>query len=439
MTLAHRFLRNPYQSYVYAYPHKTAYRMLPAPIALDEAWASERRHAGFLYVHIPFCEMRCGFCNLFTRARPQAELITAYLSTLERQATRVRDAIGPIHFARRAMGGGTPTFLDPPALHRIFDVMDHTMGARAGLPTSAETSPETATRERLGVLRERGVDRISIGVQSFLDAEAKHLLRPQRATAVRGALERIRSAGFPTLNIDLMYGIPGQNHASFEASLRAALEYHPEEIYLYPLYVRARTGLERHAGVEPDDTRLALYRHGCAFLAGAGYERISMRMFRARNAPSSNGPVYCCQTDGMVGLGCGARSYTTRLHYSDEYAVGARGVQEILEAYVARTDDSFSETRYGFVLDDREQRRRFVILSLLADGLDARAYAMRFGGDAEHDFPELAELVAHALAERQTDARCLTLTNAGVELSDAIGPWLASPEVRSKMALYVLR
>ncbi|WXB00293.1 STM4012 family radical SAM protein [Pendulispora brunnea] len=437
MTLAERFLRNPYQSYVYAYPHKTAYRILPEPIALDAAWASEPRDAGFLYVHIPFCEMRCGFCNLFTRARPQAELITAYLSTLERQAVRVREAIGPMHYARRAIGGGTPTYLDPPALHRIFDVMEHTMGARAGIPTSAETSPETATRERLGVLRERGVDRISIGVQSFLDTEAKDLLRPQRATIVRGALERIRAAQFPILNIDLMYGIPGQTHVSFEANLRAALEYHPEEIYLYPLYVRARTGLDRRGGMDPDDTRLSLYRHGCAFLASAGYERISMRMFRARRAPSLGGPVYCCQTDGMVGLGCGARSYTTRLHYSDEYAVGARGVQEILEAYVARSDASFSSTDYGFVLNDREQRRRFVILSLLADGLDARAYTARFGSDAEQDFPELAELVANALAERLMAGH--RLTRAGIDLSDAIGPWLASAEVRSRMALYVLR
>jgi len=437
--LRERLSRNPYQSYVYAYPHKTAYRLLPKPVALDALWAAEARDALFLYVHIPFCEMRCGFCNLFTRARPHEELVAAYLSTLERQAAHVRAAVGPARFARCAIGGGTPTFLDPVSLHRIFDVIENVTGGQR-IPTSVETSPETATRDRLQVLRDRGVDRISIGVQSFLDDEAKGLLRPQKVSVVDAALERILEAGFETLNIDLMYGTPGQTRSTFEASLRAALRYRPEEIYLYPLYIRARTGLDRRTGATALDTadlRLPLYRHGCDLLGLAGYDRVSMRMFRARHAPGSTVPVYCCQTDGMIGIGCGARSYATTLHYSDEYAVGARGVQEILDAYVAREGASFDVAAYGFALDQEERRRRFVILSLLADGLDGRAYAARFGGDFERDLPYLSELAESGLAARDGD--WLRLTGAGVELSDAVGPWLASPKVRSKMSLYVLR
>ena len=103
----------------------------------------------------------------------------------------------------------------------------------------------------------------------------------------------------------------------------------------------------------------------------------------------------------MVGLGCGARSYTSALHYSSEYAVGARGVREILEAYVQRSEASFDAIDYGFELSPSERRRRFMILSILSDeGLDLEAYRARFGSDAIRDFEELDELERLGLAAR---------------------------------------
>src|SRR5436190_20641717 len=116
--------QSPYQSYVYAYPHKTAYRTFDPPLNLRELWANEERAALFLYLHIPFCEMRCGFCNLFTTANPKEDLEAAYLDAVERQARRVRAALGSASFARLAIGGGTPTYLMPAALHRMFDVAE---------------------------------------------------------------------------------------------------------------------------------------------------------------------------------------------------------------------------------------------------------------------------------------------------------------------------
>src|SRR4029453_1273246 len=101
----------PYVSYSYAYPHKTAYRRLPVPVPLRDLWAAEGRDALFLYLHIPFCEMRCGFCNLFTTANPKGDFAAKYLTTLRREALRTAAALGPARFARLAIGGGTPTYL----------------------------------------------------------------------------------------------------------------------------------------------------------------------------------------------------------------------------------------------------------------------------------------------------------------------------------------
>ncbi|MFI0423416.1 STM4012 family radical SAM protein [Spongiactinospora sp. 9N601] len=426
----------PYEAYVYAYPHKTAYRELDPRPPLADVWAAEPTDALFLYLHVPFCEMRCGFCNLFTRTGAPAELVSAYLDALGRQAQAVRQALpDDARFATTAIGGGTPTYLEAAELARLLDLAEQVMGADlAATPLGIETSPATATPDRLTVLAERGTTRVSIGVQSFIDTEAKAALRPQRRAEVETALAAIRDAGFPTLNIDLIYGIAGQTPATWRYSLDAALAWRPEEIYLYPLYVRPLTGLGLLAR-EWDDQRLGLYRQGRDHLLAAGYEQVSMRMFRLPGTGS--GTEYCCQTDGMVGLGCGARSYTAELHYSFEYAVGVRHVRAIIDEFVGLPAAAFGVANVGFALDDLERRRRHLIQSLLqADGLDRAAYQARFGTDVLADFP------LGAFADRgwvTDDSAHVRLTPEGLAHSDAIGPALFSSHVRDLMDSYALR
>ncbi len=427
----------PYTGYLYAYPHKTAYRPLSPPVSLAPLWDGEDKRALFLYLHIPFCEMRCGFCNLFTAAGPKADGVQRYLATLLRDARQVKAALGEVAFARVAVGGGTPTLLDVESLARLLDLAEGVMGAKLPLvPVSVESSPETVDAAKLRLLRERGVDRVSLGVQSFLEAEVAAVKRPQKTAEVEAALDLIRAEGFPTLNIDLIYGMEGQTEASFATSLRQALRWRPEEIYLYPLYVRPLTFLGKSSQLW-DDHRLKLYRAGRALLLSEGYTQVSMRMFRAAHAPSHGGPVYRCQEDGMVGLGCGSRSYTKALHYSSEYAVNARAVRGIIDAYIDRPDASFTAAHYGIRLSEDEQRRRFAILSLLAEGLDAREYRGRFGAAVFEDFPQLLQLSELGLACLEGER--LVLTPAGVERSDTLGPWLHSAPVEALMQAYEAR
>jgi len=426
---------SPYQAYVYAYPHKTAYRPLDPARALREVWANERTDALFLYIHVPFCTMRCGFCNLFTQAHPKDALVPLYLDALQRQAEVVCEQVRPASFARFAVGGGTPTYLTEEGLQTVLDVAERVMGADlATIPACVEASPDTVTAEKLVVLQARGVDRLSIGIQSFIEAESKASGRPQRTADVHAALNAIRDAGFPTLNVDLIYGLPGQTVESWLYSVREALCYRPEEMYLYPLYVRPLTGLGRSSR-EWDDIRLACYRAGRDLLLESGYTQVSMRMFRAAHAATDTGPVYCCQEDGMVGLGCGARSYTRCLHYSGEYAVGASGVREIVDGYVRKEPGEFAVADHGFELDGDEQRRRYLMQSLLnTEGLDLQRYEVRFGTAAVADFPELNVLEADGLLT--LDGNRVALTAAGLERSDAIGPFLFSPAVQVRMRGY---
>ena len=141
--------------------------------------------------------MRCAFCNLFTEAKPAADRTVEYLAALSRHVEQVQAALGDAAFARFAIGGGTPTMLDETGLAALFDLTARLLGRSAHqLPTSVETSPETAAHGKLALLRERGVTRISIGVQSFVETETAAVGRPQRTADVHAALERIRRQNF---------------------------------------------------------------------------------------------------------------------------------------------------------------------------------------------------------------------------------------------------
>ena len=141
----------------------------------------------------------------------------------------------------------------------------------------------------------------------------------------------------------------------------------------------------------------------------------------------------------MVGLGCGARSYTRAVHYSDDFAVGRTPIRGILEAWVDRPAASFTAAHHGIALDGEEQRRRWVIQSLgHADGLDRAAYAARFGTSVDHDFAaELAELRGQGLLT--DDGERLAPTAEGFAWADCVGPWLYSREVRARMRELELR
>jgi oxygen-independent coproporphyrinogen III oxidase len=437
MTTLHPILSgSPYQAYVYAYPHKTAYRAFREPLNLNEYWTRETCSNLFLYLHVPFCTMRCGFCNLFTQAMPTDSLTTLYLDALTRQAEVLRSLLPQARFSQVAIGGGTPTFLNVEQLQVLFGLLRRFDVDVSSVPSSVEVSPDTITSEKAAYLRDVGVERISIGIQSFVEQETAQSGRPQSREEVEKALQLLTDLDFPTLNIDLIYGLPNQTVESWLYSLEQALRYEPEELYLYPLYVRPLTGLGR-SSKQWDDVRLACYRSARDRLLSLGYVQFSMRKFRKAKLSRDSGE-YCCQRDGMLGLGCGARSYTRQLHYSLDYAVTPKSVKQIISDYLARDASSFQQAEFGFLLNEEEQRRRYLLQSILnTDGLLISDYRERFGTTPEEDFPILGTFAELGLLTRTESS--WTPTSEGLERSDALGPWLFSEPVQQLMKSYELR
>lgn len=421
-------------SYAYSYPHKSSYRALTPPVRIGEAWKDENTDGLSLYVHVPFCEMRCGFCNLFTQSQPASDNVERYLQALALQMKVVRSEVPHARFQQFAIGGGTPTLLSVPQLEDLISRIERTWNlSLQSLPTSVETSPATASFDRLSLLKDVGVQRISLGVQSFLDRDSRQIGRPQQIEQVYAALDRIRELGFEVLNIDLIYGDPQQSHASWLCSVQEALRYSPEELYLYPLYVRPQTGLAS-VGRTAVTHRQDLYRSARELLRQSGYEQTSLRGFRKPllSAPST----YTCQRDGMIGLGCGARSYTRRLHYGTRFATTQAGVKAILGDWVSQSEHEFALATHGFRLSKEEQWRRYLIMSLLqCEGLLIAEFQALFPEVDVESLPEWTQLVQRGWAARSGTR--WQLTEAGIENSDVVGPMLYSPSVRENLRSFV--
>jgi oxygen-independent coproporphyrinogen-3 oxidase len=445
--LAHRLGRQlrqcAYPGYVYGYPHKKAYRPLSRPLPLSVVWAEEDRRHLFAYVHIPFCGQRCSFCNLFTHVPAGGDPAIPYLDALTREADVYARVLTPFRFRRLYIGGGTPTFLDTVQLRRLLRLLRDSLGIEpAATEGCIEASPETIDAEKVAMLRQAGIQRISLGIQSLVEEELRQINRRFDFDLHRRAIELIGAARFPHFNIDLIYGLPRQTEASWRYSLERAIDTPATSLFLYPLYVRPQTGLanRRRTSLEafaaPGTQQMArMYDLAVERLRRAGFCQLTMRQFRRDVAAAHREDEYRCQHDGMVGLGAGARSYTAGLHYSTRWRMVARNIRAVIEEYQQRMLVGDTAVTYGFVLDEDEKRRRFVILSLLFDGLDTSAFRRTFQADARDLFASTWEALAAEGCIRE-DGSLIHLTPRGVRHADIIGQLFFSPHVEQLIETY---
>jgi oxygen-independent coproporphyrinogen-3 oxidase len=423
-----------YPGYVYGYPHKKAYRPLAEPRSLAAVWAGEHRRNLYCYVHVPFCHQRCSFCNLFTYVPGGDSPTASYLDALEREMDAYAEALTPFSFARLYLGGGTPTFLTTPEIRRLVGALGSRLGVRLDRTHGCiECSPETLDEEKVEALRELGFRRVSLGVQSFVPGELRAVNRRFDFARHAGAIGLLGKAGFPEFNLDLIYGLPGQSLASWGHSLVRAIDSPATSLFLYPLYVRPLTGLAARTSFDaaPSPTTremAAMYDRAVERLVGVGFRQVTMRQFR-RDRPADAGE-YSCARDGMVGLGAGARSYTSALHYSTPWRMVARNIRGVVEEYGRRMRAGDTGVSHGFALDDDERRRRFVIQSLLYDGLDLVEFRRAFGVGAREGYAEAwGALLGEGCVRDEGDA--FRLTPLGVRHADVVGQLFFSDRVRA--------
>lgn len=259
-----------------------------------------------LYVHVPFCASTCDFCA-FYQQEPTAADVARYLDGIAREAALVR---WPAQVATVFWGGGTPGLLAPRHLEQLAGTLRARLG---GAPEewTIELAPASVTDARLAALRAAGVTRVSLGVQSFRPALLDALGRKHTREQVFRAYERIRAAGFPSVNLDLMFALPGQSAAEWEQDVREAVALAPDHLSTYCLTFEEDTRLwvklaQGRVKLDPEH-EAALYEATWAQLGAAGYAQYEVSNF-ARPGHACRHNLNTWRMHAWVGLGPSAAS-----------------------------------------------------------------------------------------------------------------------------------
>jgi oxygen-independent coproporphyrinogen-3 oxidase len=283
---------------------------------------SKLPHLG-LYIHIPFCERKCPYCDFNTYAGLEAlhqATVDALCAEMERWAARVAQYTIVTIF----IGGGTPTVLEARQLGQLFETIHRCFRVAPTAEITCEANPGTVDQAKFAVLRKLGVNRLSMGVQSFRPDELRFLGRIHSVEDVYTAYATARAAGFANINLDFIFGLPGQTESDWQATLDGALTLAPEHLSLYSLIVEPDTPLfhwvETGRSEAPDeDLAATLYEMALVQLSAAGYVHYEVSNWARRLEPEdehSEMPRLACQhnliywrNQAYLGIGPGAHSH----------------------------------------------------------------------------------------------------------------------------------
>ncbi|MCX6995698.1 MAG: radical SAM family heme chaperone HemW [Kiritimatiellaeota bacterium] len=370
-----------------------------------------------LYVHVPFCERKCAYCDFYSLALPEsaaaaADLAERYLDALERELYGL-----PAEFVPDTVyvGGGTPTVLRAEALARLADLVHRRFRLPAGREWSCEANPGTLTAEKVARLRAGGVNRVSLGVQSLDDRQLAWLGRRHTARQAADSFQTLRAAGFDNLSVDLIYALPGITRGELARDLEGLLAWQPEHVSVYALSVepgtplaarRARGDLVEMAGEEQAEQYHLIRRR----LLAAGYEQYEISNF-ARPGRACRHNLNCW--DGGDYFGCGPAAHS---HW-----LGCRSANvSDLESYAASPAAGRLPRAFTECLEAEAKARETLILNLRRTaGVEAAAFRRQTGFGLEtRGGAALARALALVLLERHGDR--LRLSAAGLFVSDAI-------------------
>ena len=373
-----------------------------------------------VYVHVPFCERVCPYCDFAVlgvgRLEPERErrYVDLLLRELEWQWERQAAELAGRKLATIYLGGGTPALLQPGSVERLLRTLEKRFGGRAPEVT-LELNPGNLETERVGAFRAAGVTRVSVGVQSLHDATLKRLGRAQRAAEALHGLESCLAAGFDSVSVDLIFGAPEQLEAEFLADLERVIGLGVPHVSAYALTIEPGTpfarALERGELLIPDeDAELRMSLGVRARLALAGFEHYEISSFcRPGHRSRHNQRYWACRD--VLGLGVSAASLLAGRRFQN-----TRDLAQ-WEAAVSEGRSAVSESS---LVSAEEARRDFVGLGFRClDGVRPEEFRRRFGAPLEACFGvELQELRELELVREEQGA--LRLTERGIRFADEV-------------------
>ena len=258
-----------------------------------------------LYLHLPWCARKCPYCDFNSHAAtelPEARYVAALLEDWRKE----RERLAGRPLASAFFGGGTPSLFSPEAIAETLAAARADGALADGAEVSLEANPESTTPERLAGWRRAGVNRLSIGAQSFDERALRALGRIHDAERTVEALAAARQAGYTRLNLDLMYGLPGQDVAAAMDDLRAAVAQEPDHISWYQLGIEPNTAFYRDPPTLPDDEAIfEMHCQGALWLAAQGYRQYEVSAFARPGGECRHNRNYW-EFGDYIGIGAGA-------------------------------------------------------------------------------------------------------------------------------------
>lgn len=365
-----------------------------------------------MYVHVPFCARRCGYCdfNTYTAGELGAAPGTAqtsYVAAALAEISLARRVLGPRSVTSVFVGGGTPTLLASETLVALLAAIRETFGLAPGAEVTTEANPESVTSESLAVLREGGFTRMSFGMQSAVPHVLRSLDRVHSPGRVAEAVAQARAAGFAEVSLDLIYGTPGESIEDWRTSVEAGFDANPDHLSAYALIVEEGTPLARRIKrgelPAPDDDDLAdKYVMADELFSNAGYDWYELSNWARPGHECRHNLAYWRSTDWW-GIGAGAHSHVGGVRW---WNVKHPGV------YTERLGQRRSPGLGRELLTDEQRRIEQVLLEIrLATGLAESCLTAS-------ERTRVDDLVARKLLTRSRDHLILTLQ--GRLLADAI-------------------
>ncbi len=389
------------------------------PAGVAPAWTAQTSDNGVgVYVHLPFCDRICPYCD-FAVVPYESQFARRYVDAVLRELA----ATTPRPVQTIYLGGGTPSLLGTAIATLLTAIFDHTGVAPGSIECTLEANP-ARNAEHLAAWRAAGVNRLSVGVQSFNDAELHRLGRNHDAATAAAFVRRARDAGFTNIGIDIMAGIPGQTPSTLSRSLETACELGVPHISLYALTVETGTPYalwrDRAPAAFPgEDAVAAMLEDGAARLAAVGLRQYEISNFARPGFACAHNIGYWRQRD-CIGLGVSAAGYEAGRRY--------RNVRSTLE-YCRRMERGESPRQSIEELPWPARVGEAAILALrMVDGIDNESFRARFGLDPRRVFARAIERCA-AAGLLEADTAGIRLTPGGRLLANVVCVEFLEPEL----------
>jgi oxygen-independent coproporphyrinogen III oxidase len=386
-----------------------------------------------IYIHIPFCERKCTYCNFNTTDFDKL-LSTAYIDAVRREIVYWGGRLsgGGTGPGRRVsvdsifFGGGTPSIVDPQDLGTLIRSCQEAFQVDSGAEITIEINPATILKSKAEGWLRAGINRVSVGVQSFLDRELAALSRTHTVADVLKTVAELRGAGFNNLSLDLIAGLPEQTISDWEYNLSQALDASPEHLSVYLLEIKDGTQLygQIKRGIRPmpdEDLAADMYRAICETTSRSGFEQYEISNFARRFASASGSPksnpyrsrhnLKYWRGTPFYGMGCGAHSYDGRDRWSN-----IRRTESYIES-VSQTGCAIADRN---TLSDADRAAEALFMGLrLIEGIDLAGFLDRYGLDVERVYgDDLNRLAEAGLVEFRHGH--LKLTKTGLVLSNEV-------------------